>query len=349
MAADGVLSFGNDATAIAAARSGVALADRTHWDRIWVRDGDRLKFLHNQTTNDFRQLSPGQGCETVFVTATARTLDLASAYVLDDAVLLQVSPGQGEALMKFCDRYIFFDDTVKLALATETLACFTLIGPDSHRLIEQLTGKNLSTQLAYSHQVRLCAGIEVRIASGSDLALPGYNLFCEAESAAALWQVILDASLDKTVGPVGPVVAMGAIAWEQLRIQQGRPAVGQELTEDYNPLEAGLWQTISFDKGCYIGQETIARLNTYNGVKQRLFGLQLDGPAKPGSMLKAGEEKVGKITSVVETPDGVMALAYLRTKIGGEGLIVSVGEASDRLPRGCTGTAVPLAYVKHPT
>ena len=66
-----------------------------------------------------------------------------------------------------------------------------------------------------------------------------------------------------------------------MRIQQGRPKSDRELTEDYNPLEAGLWQTISFEKGCYIGQETIARLNTYKGVKQKLWGIKLDRSVSP--------------------------------------------------------------------
>ncbi len=325
-----VLSFGDDAAAIAAARNGVALADRTHWGRILVGDGDRLKFLHNQTTNDIQALSPGQGCESVFVTSTARTIDLVSLYVLEDEVLLLVSPGQAAPLIKFCDRYIFFDDAVTLKDGTEAIACFTLIGPESHALIQTLTGQDLSAEALYSHRVMPVQGIDVRIANGSDMGLPGYNLFCDASQAATLWQALTEAQ----------AVPLGATAWEQLRIEQGRPAVGNELTEDFNPLEAGLWQTISFDKGCYIGQETIARLNTYNGVKQRLFGLKLDGTAEPGTVLMDGENRVGKLTSVVETTDGIMGLAYVRTKAGGDGLAVTVGDR--------TGTAIALPYVNHP-
>ncbi|KAJ1469333.1 hypothetical protein T484DRAFT_1852108, partial [Baffinella frigidus] len=69
------------------------------------------------------------------------------------------------------------------------------------------------------------------------------------------------------------MVLAGADAWEALRIMDGVPAPGKELTLDHNPLEAGLWGTVSFDKGCYIGQETIARLRTSGGVKQQLFSL----------------------------------------------------------------------------
>lgn len=325
-----VLSFARAEEAIAAARTGVALADRSHWGRIRVRDGDRLKFLHNQTTNDFQSLKPGQGCETVFVTSTARTIDLVSAYVLEDEVLLLVSPGQVEPLMKFCDRYIFFDDAVKLVDGTEAIACFTLIGPKSHAIIQSLTAQDLSQEPLHHHRRLQMGELALRLAIGSDLGLPGYNLFCEAAQAALLWQRLSDAS----------AVPMGAHAWEQLRVEQGRPAAGQELTEDYNPLEAGLWQTISFDKGCYIGQETIARLNTYNGVKQRLFGLKVEGDATAGTVLMAGENKVGTLTSVVETTEGRLGLAYVRTKLGGEGLVVRVGDGEASLVR--------LPYTHHP-
>ncbi|NJO51566.1 MAG: hypothetical protein HC840_21460, partial [Leptolyngbyaceae cyanobacterium RM2_2_4] len=118
---------------------------------------------------------------------------------------------------------------------------------------------------------------------------------------------------------------------ERLRIEQGRPMPDAELTEDYNPLEAGLWHTISFSKGCYIGQETIARLDTYKGVKQQLWGVRLSQPAPPGEPLLVGEEKVGKLTSLTETEAGLFGLAYVRTKAGGAGLTVTVGSGTGEI------------------
>jgi folate-binding Fe-S cluster repair protein YgfZ len=96
---------------------------------------------------------------------------------------------------------------------------------------------------------------------------------------------------------------------------------------------------LSFDKGCYIGQETIARLNTYKGVKQRLYGVKLTGPITPGTLLMQGEEKAGLITSGVVTEDGARGLAYIRTKIGGEGLVLQAGEV--------TATVLCLPYLEH--
>jgi folate-binding protein YgfZ len=132
---------------------------------------------------------------------------------------------------------------------------------------------------------------------------------------------------------------LGDRLWECLRVQQGRPFPDQELTEDYNPLEAGLWYAIAFDKGCYIGQETIARLNTYKGVKQRLWGVRLDRPVAPGTPVTIDGVKVGMNTSYAAIEGENWGLAYVRTKAGGSGLRVNVGTAS--------GELVSVPFLRH--
>ncbi|MFN9399702.1 MAG: folate-binding protein, partial [Dolichospermum sp.] len=110
-------------------------------------------------------------------------------------------------------------------------------------------------------------------------------------------------------------------------------------THYYNTLEVGLWQTISINKGCYIGQETIARLNTYKGVKQYLWGIHLHGAAEPGTIITIGDEKVGKLTSYTTTPDGHFGLGYIKSKAGGVGLKVQIGETE--------GEIVAIPFVSH--
>lgn len=300
-----------------AAKTGVAVYDRSHWGRIEVTDVDRVQFLHNQSTNDFKMLKSGQGCDAVFVTSTARTLDLATAYVLPDSVLLLVSPNTSEKLIKFLDRYIFFADKVKLSEVTAQTAALSLLGPDSDMLLEKLGATEIIGQPYASHCLVNVAGQEVRIAVGSGLSTAGYTLLAEANQAQTLLQTLTDAG----------AVLMNDRAWEQLRIEQGRPLPERELTEDYNPLEAGLWHTISFTKGCYIGQETIARLDAYKGVKQQLWGVHLQAIAAPGTPITLKSEKVGTLTSAIATEQGAIALAYIRTKANAQpGLEVTVGD-----------------------
>src|SRR4028118_1772324 len=166
-------SFGNDAVAIQAARQGVALVDLSHWGRLKISDDDRIRFLHNQSTNDFQRLKPGQGCDTVFVTSTARTIDLATAYIMGDAVLLLVSPNRRQQLMEWMDRYLFPMDRVELKDISNESAAFSLIGPESDALLQKL-GVELPVGEAYaSHQELKLGGIGVRVAVGSGLTLPG--------------------------------------------------------------------------------------------------------------------------------------------------------------------------------
>lgn len=314
--------------------------DRTAWSRIRLAGADRVRFLHNQTTNNIEQLAAGQGCYTVFVTSTGRTIDLATVYAFPDSLLVVASPGMAQPLYDWMDRYIFFSDKVVLTNESEQTFMFTVLGEEADSVLEQLGAGDLLNESLFAHQTLSPASIEapITVAVGSDLALHGYTIWGAKAQADAVWQAILSAG----------ATAGSAAEWEKLRVQQGRPAPAHELTDDDNPLEAGLWDGISFEKGCYIGQETIARLNTYKGVKKRLWGLKLNGSAVPGAVISAAGAKVGRLTSVIEGPDetaaGAIALAYLRTKAGGEGLTVEVeGAAGEAV----TGEAIALPFVRH--
>ncbi|NJM22100.1 MAG: folate-binding protein YgfZ [Richelia sp. RM1_1_1] len=319
------------ASAIQTVETQVGVYNRSHWGRIKVTDNDRLRFLHNQSTNDFESLKSGQGCDTVFVTSTARTIDLATAYLTEDAVLLLVSPNRRQYLMQWLDKYIFFADKVQLSDVTEETVTFSLIGPKSDAIVEklhasQIIGKPYGTHISIPLIEDNTPNI---IAVGSGLVSPGYTMIFNANQQEIIWQKILQAG----------AVEISDRDWEMLRILQGRPQPESELTDDYNPLEVGLWQTISFNKGCYIGQETIARLNTYKGVKQNLWGITLNAAVEPGTIITVNEEKVGKITSCTQNGVRYFGLGYIRTKAGGVGLKVKVGS--------CEGEVVSIPFISH--
>jgi tRNA-modifying protein YgfZ len=323
------LTFGNDAIALQSARLGAAIYDSSHWGKILVGDRDRLRFLHNQSTGDFERRKSGEGCNTVFVTSTARTIDLATGLILDQEVLLIVSPNRRKYLFDWLDRYIFFADQVTLADLTDRMASFTLMGAESEGILSRLGCQGLADLPLFSHRLDSIGGIETRIVIGTELGLAGYQLICDRDRAGELWQQLTELG----------AIPLGENAWEVLRIQQGRPKPDAELTEDYNPLEVGLWNTIFFDKGCYIGQETIARLNTYKGVKQYLWGIKLAASMPVGSPLTIDGEKVGILTSCTETDAGSIGLAYVRSKAGGIGLKVSIDNID--------GEIIDLPFVRH--
>ncbi|WP_041238135.1 YgfZ/GcvT domain-containing protein [Gloeothece citriformis] len=322
-------SFGNDRAGLEAAQTGVGLYDRSHWGLLQLKGEDRSRFLHNQTTNNINSLKSGQGCDTVFINSTGRTLDLATVYVTDEAIEVLVSPNRRSFLMTWMDRYIFPMDKVELTDISEQNAIFTLLGPHSDRILEKLNLKSIIGQPVGSHLTGEVANCLVRVGVGTGLTLPGYTFIIPREKALPVWQEFVNTE----------VTLLGENVWEHLRILQGRPVPDRELTEEYNPLESGLWKTISFDKGCYIGQETIARLNTYKGVKQRLWGVKLDHPVEPDTEIFLEETKIGVLTSCTETQTGGFGLAYVKTKAGGEGLRVTV--------KGQTGELVSVPFLTH--
>lgn len=300
----------------------ISFCVRSSWGILEFTGDDRVSYLHNQSTNNFNLLKAGEGCQTVFVTSTARTLDLATTYLTEDAILVIVSPNRRQQLLKWLDGFIFPFDRVKLTDISTKFGLITLMGEQSHHLVRQLFSVDLEKQPEGNHQLATYQDITLRVAKGSDLALPGYNLIVPQENLATICSLLTEHQ----------ILEIDNHAWEQLRILQGRPAPDQELTEEYNPLEAGLWHTISLEKGCYIGQETIARLNTYKGVKQKLWGVKLDCPVTPEIPVTVDTKKVGVLTSYTETTTGeLFGLAYVRTKVAKEGLIVNIGDATGEL------------------
>ncbi|MDR7993625.1 folate-binding protein [Thermosynechococcus sp. TG252] len=285
-----------------------AVYDCSHWGRLRLTGGDRLKFLHNQSSNNCLVLQPGQGADTVFLTSTARTLDLVTLLVHMEWVDLLVSPQRREFLLKWLDKYIFFGDDVQVSDRTSDSYCYRVFGAVSDQIADQLGLQPFSQP--YAHVTLTYENAPITIAATSGLAIPGLTLWSDRPLTD-----LLNAHLQ-----------LNDTDWEHLRIRQGRPAADAELTEDYNPLEARLGHTISFNKGCYIGQETIARLNTYQGVKQHLWGLELSAVVPAPTPLLLEGEKVGLLTSCTPLNGGAFGLGYVRTKVGGAGLTLHTPE-----------------------
>ncbi|PSP19372.1 MAG: folate-binding protein YgfZ [Cyanobacteria bacterium QS_8_64_29] len=304
-----------------AARQATAIADRSHCGLISLSGEDCARFLQNQSTNDIQALQPGQGCQTVFVSSTARTVDLGWVYATESGYWLLVSPQRRQTLVERLDRYLFPLDRVELADRSDGCAVFVALGPNSDRLARELGAERLSAGVEGDHQAVPWGNATLRVAAGSGLALPGYTVIAPTQAAESVWVALTAAE----------VPILGERDWEQLRVCQGRPIPDHELTEDYNPLEAGLIGAISFHKGCYIGQETITRLNTYKGVKQRLWGIRLPAPVTEGTPIAVAGKTVGALTSCVETAEGGFGLGYVKTKAGGAGTRVSVGETEGEL------------------
>ncbi|KAL3620854.1 hypothetical protein CASFOL_035766 [Castilleja foliolosa] len=309
----------SDEEALDAVDNGVAVMDLSDYGRIRVSGEDRIQFLHNQTTANFECLSEGQGCDTVFVTPTARTIDISHAWIMKNAIMLVVSAMTCGSITQMLKKYIFFADKVEVEDITNQTSMFALLGPKSIKVMKDLNLGDLVGQPYGSHKHYSVGGMPLTVAVGSVISVEGFTFMMSPDAAGSVRKALLGQG----------AIPMGPSAWETLRILQGRPAPGKELTDEFNVLEAGVWRAISLNKGCYKGQETISRLITYDGVKQRLWGIRLSSPVEPSSIITVDGKKVGKLTSYTAgtKTSGPFGLGYIKRKTASEGDSVIVGDS----------------------
>lgn len=285
-----------------AAHSSVVLRDASHWRRIRISGADHLDFLHRMTTNNFNNFLPGAGFEAVFIESRARILDVGTFYRSKDSTLAVLSPQAREKIPAWLERYIFAEK-ISFFDITTTTAMIELMGPRAASICAVLE-EDLNA--APDHLLNDPTQKELWLARLDFCGHRGLRIAGSPEKIRFVWEEL----------QAGGALPMGEECWEILRTEAGLPLFDRELTEEYNPWEANLEHAIHPDKGCYIGQEVIARLQTYDKVKQRLMGLNLaPGPLPPPrTPLRVERRDIGKITSAVHSPylEQNIALAYLR-------------------------------------
>ncbi len=273
-----------------AARETVALLDRSAVGRLRINGRDALDLLDRLSTNHLRDLTPGHGLHTVLTTNKGRVVDL--LFVLAGEAHLLVLTGRltRRKVPDWIDFYTFTED-VSVEDVTDETAMLSLVGPSAGALLARLCGLN-GIRACESASVTV-GGVEAVIMRTDFLNLPSYDLVVPSDAAEDVLGAVIGA------GAGHGIARIGEEALDLLRIEQGVPAQGRELTEDANPLEAGLIDLISFNKGCYVGQEVVARLNTYDKVQRTLVGLSWDASLEPerAADLFADGRKVGLLTS----------------------------------------------------
>ena len=248
--------------------------------RIRLDGADTRRFLHGQSSQAIELAQPGQCLATCLISPTARMRALALVLLDPDGADLLVIAGDGEAVHQSLDRVLFPADQVRL-------------GP-----------------VQPAQLVRWCGHAEA-IPSGADAAQllqPGVDLGAGAQQPA--W---LQRQGEALPAWLAALPELSAEAMEQQRLRAGFPASGSELNDDTNPFELGLAAWVSLNKGCYVGQETLAKLATYDGVKQQLRHWRAAAAITAGSQLRtAAGDTAGVITSVLSSADGIEGLALVR-------------------------------------
>ncbi|RRR69237.1 MAG: folate-binding protein [Candidatus Viridilinea halotolerans] len=277
--------------------------------RIWMRERDRAALLNRLSTNQLEGLHPGQGCETVLTTPIGRMLDLLTVLCLEDAQLVITSPGRGPAMLQHLRKQIFFNDKVEIEDATLQLSQLALYGPLAKEL---LTDVGLPSASMSIHGVVTTAWHNVPLYIVTARPLGGSGFWLLAPPATL-------ANLNRALRAAG-AYTLDADTYQVLRVEAGHPVYGREISLDYIPLETGLWDAVSFAKGCYVGQEIIARMESRKRLAKAMRGLRFTGTpgltsgGKPLAKLEADDKEAGDLTSVVESPRyGLIGLGYVRS------------------------------------
>lgn len=296
--------------------TGTAVIDETDRGRLWMRGRDRAALLHRLSTNHIEQLQPGQGTLTVLTTPIGRMIDLLRVYALPDALLLETGPSHGGPILRHLRKNIFFNDQVTVADAGAELGQIGVYGPQAGQLVQAL---GLPADMPrYGIATGHWGEIPVFVARCEPIGGDGYTLYPPVAQTAALLAACQAAG----------AALLDTDTFEIVRVEHGYPRFGREITLDYIPLEADLWRAVSFRKGCYVGQEIIARMESRGRIAKQLRGLRLPGSlgSLPAKVLSDGKE-IGDLTSVVCSPRyGWIGLAYLRSAYAEPGVTVIVND-----------------------
>ena len=296
-----------------AAVTAAAVHDMSYAGRLKATGADVLDLINRLSTNKVDELQPGHGAPTILTTDQGRIVDLVHVVNTGDHVLLLTSPETQQAVTDFLDKYTIMDD-IEVEDITETTTMLVLLGPESSDALVRAAGQDpgppdsvlLKDLPAYGSTAVEIGGVTARVIRQTLGEIPAFALVLAPQDAPAVWRRLLDSG----------VTPMGTDAYDAVRVAYGVPAYGHEMGNAYNPLEAGLIGSIDFAKGCYIGQEVIARLDTYQKVQKHLVTLKFGPEAQvsQGASLMQEGKVVGTVTSLSPIPgeDGIIGLGYVR-------------------------------------
>ena len=316
-APDGIpLHFGDQAAEYRAALDNAVLLDRSHEARLAMTGTTAADLLHRISTNDLTEMPVGIGRPTVLVNANARILDRIEVFRRESSLLILGEPGRGNPLRTYLQRNIFFGDDARLKDLSAETKQFDLHGPQFGEIVRRAAPEAAILE-EFQGSAAIIAGADAYIVRRKPVSEQRWTIIAPIEQAGEIWQALADAG----ARPAGSMI------YNVLRVRAGLPSVGRELSEQFIPLEVGLWDEVNFAKGCYTGQEIIARMESRNRLAKTIVMLQPDTTISAPANIYVEGRPVGQLTSSVTAPDGeLFAIGLVKPDFAEAGQALEVGD-----------------------
>jgi tRNA-modifying protein YgfZ len=288
--------FGSAESEYRAATESAAIFDVSDRTQLQMSGADRHSFFHGFCTNDIKGLQKRSGCEAFLCNVKGRILGHVFVFADEESLTIESVPGQGEALTSHLNKYCLVED-VQLVDRTESLTEFLVSGPQAVQLLTD-AGLDVTEFESWRHaKLTLQVGeveSELHIKRVDIFGTPGFLITGEAAQGDALWELLTNAG----------ITPAGTRVFEALRIEATFPVYGIDLSDENLAQEAARTElAISFKKGCYLGQEPIARLNAMGHVNKALASFEIEAAEAPSVGIallnpKKQDKEAGRATSV---------------------------------------------------
>lgn len=321
-------SYGDQSSEYNSVRSEAGIVDLSSRGKLILSGKDHLKFLQGMLSNDVVKLQEGKGMYATILTVKGRMVSDMRVYKDKESVLIDLEPGLNSKVSELLSKYKL-SYKADIQDVTEILGLISVQGPKSKKLLEKLFEEQIPEMKEYDFVKKKFRGSEIIVVYVNRTGEMGYDLYIENEYLKPLWEELMRAGSALNIEPVG------YDALNTLRIEAGIPVYNIDMDESNIPIEAGLWSALNFEKGCYVGQEVIARIKWRGHVNWHLVGFTLQSgySSSAGDEIYKVEKKIGRVTSSVFSPmlKTSICLGYIRREFNkpGTGVVIKTSEDSE--------------------
>ncbi|MGZ8385205.1 MAG: CAF17-like 4Fe-4S cluster assembly/insertion protein YgfZ [Nitrospira sp.] len=299
--------YGDAAAEYRAVRQAVGIADLSHRGKLRVTGEDRVKWLQSIISNDILPLQPGQGRYSSLLTHKGKMLTYFRLYMQTEGVMLEDVGEIGDTTFQALRKFLLYGVKAKMENCAESWGLLLISGPKAAHVVQSAFGVDVTDLKPVDFVTAQIGGHHALVLCTEETGEVDIEVLLPADCLLTAWTSVMQA------GEKFGIRAIGNHAREALRTEAGIPKAGSDLNEEIVPPEANLeGKAFSLSKGCYPGQEVVARMDTYGNVRRKLVGLVLHDSVVPshGTKLYSGDREVGWISSAVRSPQLNKTIAF---------------------------------------